>query len=127
MLGKGSMKVCMIAGNNADYIFSLVQALSRLGLSLELLGGNDYEHLEYDPCVTFVKVRDSQDSSASLWAKAIRIVSYYYRCVTYLRKSDVDIVHIQAFHFKFFEGVILVYLFKQFGKRVVYTAHNVQT
>lgn len=33
------MKVCMVAGDAVDYVFSLVQALAQLGVRIELLGG----------------------------------------------------------------------------------------
>jgi glycosyltransferase involved in cell wall biosynthesis len=120
------MKVCIIAGDNADYIFSLVQALSRLGLYIDLLGGNDYEHSAYPSHVTFYNVRGSTDTNVPSWVKISRLTQYYVRCINHLRKSSANIIHIQVFRFLLLELLIFVYLPKWFGKSVIYTAHNVQ-
>jgi D-inositol-3-phosphate glycosyltransferase len=120
------MKVCIIAGDNADYIFSLVQALSRLGLYIDLLGGNDYELSAYPSQVTFYNVRGSTDTNVPSWVKISRLTQYYIRWIHHLRKSSADIIHIQIFRFLLMELLIFVYLPKWFGKSVIYTAHNVQ-
>lgn len=120
------MKVCIIAGDNADYIFSLVQALSRLGLHIDLLGGNDYEHSDYPSQVTFYNVRGSTDTNVPSWVKLSRLTQYYVRWINHLRKSRADIIHLQVFRFLLLELLIFVYLPKWFGKSVIYTAHNVQ-
>ncbi len=120
------MKVCIIAGDNADYIFSLVQALSRLGLHIDLLGGNDYEHSAYPSPVTFYNIRGSTDTDVPSWVKISRLTQYYVRWINHLRQSRADIIHIQFFRFLLLELLIFVYLPKWFGKSVIYTAHNVQ-
>jgi D-inositol-3-phosphate glycosyltransferase len=120
------MTICMLAGNNSDYIYSIVQALTRQGMRIELIGGDAYENSEYSPCVTFINLRGSQDINASVFAKTIRILRYYIRFVTYVWKNDFQLLHIQAFRFNFIEGVILVFIYKILGKKIIYTAHNVQ-
>lgn len=120
------MKVCMIAGDAVDYVFSLVQSLARLGLSIELLGGDDYENPKYSSLVTFVNIRGSRRSQAAWHDKVNRILRYYCRLIRHIRYSDARTVHIQAFRFAVVEGLLLVYIFKCVGKWVVYTAHNVQ-
>ena len=121
-----NMKVCMVAGDAVDYVFSLVQSLARLGLHIELLGGNDYKNPKYAPQVTFVNIRGSRDSKAAWHDKVTRILRYYYRLVRHIWRSDAQTVHIQAFRFAVIEGLLLVFLIKRAGKWVVYTAHNVQ-
>lgn len=120
------MKVCMVAGDAADYVFSLVQGLAQLGLHIELLGGDDYENPKYSPLVTFVNIRGSRDSRSAWRDKATRILRYYGRLIGHVWRSEAKTVHIQAFRFAVIEGVFMVFLFKRLGKRVIYTAHNVQ-
>lgn len=120
------MKICMVAGDAVDYVFSLVQALARLGLHIELLGGDAYENPKYSPLVTFANIRGSRDTKAAWHDKVTRILRYYYRLLRQIWRSEAKVVHIQAFRFPVIEGLLLVFLFKRAGKWVVYTAHNVQ-
>lgn len=120
------MKVCMVAGDAADYVFSLVQALAQLGLRIELLGGDDYENPKYSPQVMFINIRGSRDARAAWRDKATRVLRYYGRLIRHIWRSEAKAVHMQAFRFPFIEGVLLVLLIKRLGKCVVYTAHNVQ-
>ncbi len=121
-----NMKVCMVAGDAVDYVFSLVQALTRLGLHIELLGGDDYENPKYSPLVTFVNIRGSRDTRAAWCDKALRMLRYYSRLIGHVWRSEAKTVHIQTFRFAFIEGILLVFLMQRLGKWVVYTAHNVQ-
>jgi hypothetical protein len=40
-----NMKVCMVADNAVDYVFSLMPSLARYGLRIELLGGDDTQKI----------------------------------------------------------------------------------
>lgn len=120
------MKVCMVAGDAVDYVFSLVQSLARLGLHIELLGGDDYENPKYSPLVTFVNIRGSRDARSAWHEKLTRVLRYYYRLIGHVWRSEAKTVHIQSFRFAFIEGLLLVFLIRCLGKWVVYTAHNVQ-
>jgi glycosyltransferase involved in cell wall biosynthesis len=116
----------MVAGDAVDYVFSLVQALARLGLHIELLGGDDFENPKYSPLVTFVNIRGSRDTHAAWHDKVARMVRYYCRFIGHVWRSEATSVHLQAFRFAVIEGLLLVFLIKCAGKWVVYTAHNVQ-
>jgi glycosyltransferase involved in cell wall biosynthesis len=121
-----SMRACLVAGDNAHYIHSLVQALARTGLKIDLIGDDRYERLEFSPNVAFLNFRESRNPRASVRAKLARLLRYYARCLAYMWKSDAGIVHIQGFRFNFLEGVIFVSLYRMLGKTVIYTAHNLQ-
>ncbi len=121
-----NVPICMIAGDAVDYVFSLVQSLARLGLRIELLGGDAYENPKYSPLVTFVNIRGSRDTKSAWHDKVTRILRYYYRLIRHVRRSEAKTVHIQAFRFAIIEGLLIVFLIKCVGKWVVYTAHNVQ-
>lgn len=120
------MKICVVAGNNPDYVFSFVQALARFDVGVELIGAETYESFVYPRSVTFLNLRGSQDWRAPVVAKVARTGRFYLACLFHLWQSDARLVHIQSFRFKFIEGVMLVFLYRLLGKKVVYTAHNVQ-
>jgi glycosyltransferase involved in cell wall biosynthesis len=116
----------MVAGDAVEYVFSLVQALARLGLHMELLGGDDFENPAYSPLVTFVNIRGSRNANAAWHDKVTRMLRYYWRFIGHVWRSEAKLVHIQAFRFAVIEGMLLVFLIKRMGKWVLYTAHNVQ-
>ena len=89
----------MIAGDNAHYVHSLVQALANAGVGIDLIGGNPNQVYEYSPSVKFLNLRGSQDPNVPVLTKAMRMGRYYCRCLYYMLKSDVKVVHIQAFRF----------------------------
>ena len=120
------MRICLLAGDNPHYVHSLVQALARAGLKIDLIGDDRHDNLEFSPNVALLNFRGSRDPRACISAKLWRLLRFYARCLAYMWKSDTDVVHIQGFRFYFLEGVILVSLYRMFGKTIVYTAHNIQ-
>lgn len=120
------MRICMIAGDNPHYVHSLVETLARRDLGIDLIGGDEYQEFHYSAIVRFLNLRGSQNPHVPRLAKIIRITRYYLRCLWYMVAHNVRVVHMQRFRFGFAEGVILVSLYKLVGKRVVYTAHNIQ-
>src|SRR3712207_1330487 len=100
------MKVCVIAGNNPDYVFSFVQDLARVGVGVELIGAETYESYVYPRSVTFLNLRGSQDWRAPVVAKVARTVRFHLACLFHLWKSNARLVHVQSFRFKFIEGVL---------------------
>jgi glycosyltransferase involved in cell wall biosynthesis len=120
------LKICVIAGDNPHYVQSLVQALANIGLRIDLIGDDRYEKFNFSTNVKFLNFRGTRNPSSSVIAKCLRILKYYLRCLTYIWKNDIRVVHVQAFRFNFLEGVVLLPLYRILGKPIVYTAHNLQ-
>ena len=116
----------MIAGDNPHYVHSLVQALATIGVRIDLIGDDRYENFDFSPNVEFLNFRGSRDPNSSVIAKFLRVVKYYLRCLTYIWKTDIRVVHVQGFRFYFLEGLILMPVYCALGKKIVYTAHNLQ-
>jgi glycosyltransferase involved in cell wall biosynthesis len=116
----------MIAGDNPHYVHSLVQALANIGVRIDLIGDDRYESLDFSPNVKFLNFRGSRDPNSSVIAKFLRVVKYYLRCLTYIWKTDIRVVHVQGFRFYFLEGLVLMPVYRALGKKIVYTAHNLQ-
>ncbi len=119
-------QICMLAGDEPHYVHSVVQELANTGLKIELLGSRIYEPYPYPPEVQFTNVRQSLGSNRSIISKIRSMLGFYLRSSYLIYQSKCKILHIQRFRFNFFEGLILVFLYRLMGKTVVYTAHNVQ-
>ncbi len=120
------MKICLVAGDNPHYVHSLVQALASTGLTIDLIGDDRHKKFEFSSRVRLLNLRGSRDPKCDVITKLQRILRYYSRCLAYMWKSDNKLVHVQGFRFNFLEGVILLSLYRMFGKTIIYTAHDLQ-
>ena len=126
------MKIAIVnaCGFNADYNYGLVAALARQGgFSIDLLDSNQSLHL-YDgfPNVRVYSLLGQEGAAVPLWYKAWRQVRYYWRLFWYVVSTDAGVFHIQWLNrFELFERIVVVPWIRMMGKRLVYTAHNVDT
>jgi len=127
----GNMKSTIILGGQGGDIYyelGLVNGLVNNGLSLDLIGNNRMAEspIVRLPGVTFYNLRGDQKSSAPLPMKVFRILNFYIKLMTYALKTDSGIFHIQWLNkFAFFDRIILNLYYKLLGKKLVFTAHNV--
>jgi glycosyltransferase involved in cell wall biosynthesis len=76
--------------------------------------------------VCFYNLRESQSSNATITEKMFRVLKYYIRLIRYAWQSDTVLFHIQWLNrFLFFDRTILNLYYKIIGKKLVFTAHNV--
>jgi glycosyltransferase involved in cell wall biosynthesis len=63
--------------------------------------------------------------TALLWKKLLRFPRYYLSLLVYTIFSDAKIFHIQWLSkFPLFERTVMLFFYKIFGKKIVFTAHN---
>lgn len=122
-------KITLInASGNTDYLFGLVSGLNKLNkLSIELIDSdrskglfNNYKNIininlrgDYNPNVFFIN-------------KLIRVIKYYIKLINYSLKTESSVFHIQWLNkFYFIDRTILLIYYKILGKKVLFTAHNV--
>jgi len=119
-------KICVIAnGFQEQYIMCVVNAFANEGVEVDFIGSDIYSHYEMPEKVNFLNLRGSHDENVSRSEKIKRLISYYRRIAKYYRKSNVKVVHLQWFRFAFFESLYFYILGKLFGKKNMYTVHNV--
>ncbi len=123
------MKITIIhSGGESTYLFGLVSGLSKIeGLLIDVIDSDKsigaFDHLKN---VTFYNYRGSLDPNVSTSKKYKRIVKYYIRLIAYAAKSKAKIFHIQwPNKFLFFDRTLLNIYYKLNGKKIVFTAHNI--
>jgi len=74
----------------------------------------------------YLNFRGNQDENAPFVGKVVRILKYYLRLLKYTATTNSQIFHI-LWHNKFiyFDRTFLILYYKFFGKKIIFTAHNV--
>jgi D-inositol-3-phosphate glycosyltransferase len=92
-----------------------------------VIGGDDIDSPEMhtNPKLNFVNLRGSKQE-VGLAAKVSRVLIYYARLVRYAARAEAGIFHILWNNkFEFFDRTVLMLYYKMLGKKIVFTAHNV--
>ncbi|HWY32402.1 MAG TPA: glycosyltransferase family 4 protein [Candidatus Acidoferrum sp.] len=123
------LKVALLTGGgDKHYVLGRVEALTSSGLSVDLIGSNDLlcPELLNNPQVNFLNLRGDQCHAASFVKKALRVSVYYVRLVRYAAIAHPKIFHILWNNkFELFDRTLLMAYYKCLGKKIVFTAHNV--
>jgi len=118
----------LTGGFDRPYVFGLARALLSVGVSVDLLGSDDLNipELRSSARVRFLNLRGPQRQDAGLAQKAGRILAYYRRLIAYAGKSKAKIFHILWNNkFEYFDRTLLLLYYRFLGKRIIFTAHNV--
>ena len=124
-----SMRIALLTGGgDKPYALGLAAALTSTGISVDFIGSDDHcvPELTENPRVNFLNLRRSQCPKATLVAKVVRVLRYYARLIGYASKARPKLLHILWNNkFELFDRTVLVLYYKLLGKRLVFTAHNV--
>ena len=115
-------------GGDRHYAIGLAVALTAAGASLDFIGSNalSVPELLDNPRVKFLNLRGDQRSEVSPIAKVQRIVKYYMRLIEYAILARPKLFHILWHNkFQFFDRTLLLLYYKALGKKITFTAHNV--
>jgi len=118
----------LTGGDDKPYVLGLAEALTSEGISFDLIGSDDLEvpELLRNRRINFRNLRGDQRPDASLKSKAFRILRYYFRLVCYTVGAQPKIFHILWNNkFELFDRTLLLLYYKLLGKKLVFTAHNV--
>lgn len=95
---------------------------------LDLIGSDDFASAEFrdTPGVRFLNLRGSNRRDAGVAEKALRILKYYARLIGYAATARPKLFHILWNNkFETFDRTVLMLYYRLLGKKVVFTAHNV--
>lgn len=98
------------------------------GIVTDFIGSDDVDapELHGTPLVNFLNLRGDQSVKAGLFQKMFRVVTYYGRLLAYAVTARPRIFHILWHNkFEFLDRTVVMGLYKLLGKRLVFTAHNV--
>lgn len=123
------MKITIIySGVENSYLVGLVSGLSNLShLKIDVID-SDNSIGKFDDLtnVNFLNYRGSLEPGVGSLAKVNRILKYYLRLIIYAYKTDSKLLHIQWMNkFIYFDRTILNLYYKILGKKLIFTAHNI--
>ena len=128
--GKSLQVSLLTGGDDPTYAIPLATALADQGVHVEFVGNDEMARSERlkRAAIDYVNLRGSQDPRAPIGAKIARILRYYARLLTYARRTDSRLFHILWFNkFELVDRTLLNSFYKLMGKKLVFTAHNVNT
>jgi glycosyltransferase involved in cell wall biosynthesis len=118
----------LTGGDDKTYAWGLTDALVSQGVHVDFIGSDnlDSPHLHGSDLVNFLNLRGSQNEKVSRREKVVRIITYYLRLLKYAAVARPRILHILWNNkFEFIDRTILMVCYKAIGKKLAFTAHNV--
>ena len=103
-------------------------ALASRGVSLDIIGSDvvDRPELHAPPRLNFFNLRGDMRPNASPQEKIVRVLRYYIRLIRYAWTAEPKVFHILWDNkFLIFDRTVLMLYYKVLGKRIAFTAMNV--
>lgn len=120
----------LTGGSDKPYAIGLASALAAQNLHVDFIGSDelDCQQIRRLPGLKFMNLRGDQSENVGLAKKTVRIVRYYTRLLRYAAWGTAPVLHILWNNrFEWFDRTLLMAWYRVSGKRVVITAHNVNT
>jgi len=123
------MEVSLLtAGRDKPYVLGLATSLWSHSATIDLVGSNelDCNELCTKTGLKFFNLRGDVRPDASFGEKAVRVLKYYAKLLHYGARSRPEVFHILWNNkFEWFDRTALMLYYKILGKKIVFTAHNV--
>ena len=118
----------LTGGFDRPYAFGLSMALASKGISLDVIGSAEVDSPEMHSThgINFLNLQGDPREKASLLKRIAKVLWLYARLIRYVASAKPRIFHIlwnNKVHF--FDRTLLMLYYKTFGKKIVFTAHNV--
>jgi glycosyltransferase involved in cell wall biosynthesis len=118
----------LTGGGDKPYALGLAEALTAEGVALDFIGSDDHavpELLSNDR-VALRNLRGDQRPGVGRMEKTFRVLRYYVRLIRYAATAEPGVFHILWNNrFQLFDRTLLMLYYTALGKRIVFTAHNV--
>jgi D-inositol-3-phosphate glycosyltransferase len=118
----------LTGGMDRPYAFGLSLALASKGVLLDVLGATELDSPELRSLSTlnFLSTYGDQRRKVGIRRKLLRYLVSYGRLIRYAATAKPRVFHILwNYKFALFDRTLLMLYYKLLGKRIVYTAHNV--
>ncbi len=118
----------LTGGDDRSYALGLTEALVAQGVHVDFVGSDqlDAPELHDNSLVTFLNLRGDQREDVGFLKKAARLSRYYLRLLTYAVVAKPRVFHILWNNkFELFDRTLLMLFYRLLGRRIVFTAHNV--
>lgn len=128
---RDSNRVALLTGGgDRHYAYGLTTALLAHGASVEVIGSDEFECPEFNgkPGLRMLNLRGDMRSDAGFSKKIFRVIRYYARLLLYTAWGSPAVFHILWNNkFETIDRTLLMGYYRLRGKKVVLTAHNVNT
>jgi glycosyltransferase involved in cell wall biosynthesis len=118
----------LTAGYDKPYATGISMQLLSKNVRIDFIGGAEIDgpELHADPKLTFLNLRERLKPNAGPAARLLRTLRYYTRLIQYAASAQPQIFHVLWNNkFELFDRTLLLAYYKLLGKKVVFTAHNV--
>ena len=118
----------LTAGRDKPYALGLAAALANAGAALDFIGSDEVDgpELHASSRIHFLNLRGGQNVDAGLLKKIARVLAYYFRLIGYAFTAKPKVFHVLWNNkFELFDRTLLMLFYKLLGKKIVFTAHNV--
>src|SRR5271154_1439302 len=126
---RSGLEIGLLTGcQDRPYAFGLAMALISKGVHLDIIGGDEIDspELHITPNLRFLNFRGSQRDKVNFAKKLSKLLVYYAKLMRYAARSKPKVLHILWNNkFEFFDRTILMLYYKVLGKKIAFTAHNV--
>ena len=127
---RSEIKIALLTGGfDRPYAYGLTMALIARGVCLEVIGSDEIDSPEMhsSPNLSFLNLQGSK-REASLTTKMSRVLIFYFRLIRYAVTAKPQIFHILWNNtFQLFDRTMLMPFYKLLRKKVLFTAHNVNS
>lgn len=128
LLRSVEIEVALLTGGfDKPYLLGLSMALASKDIRLDIIGSDEVDgpEMHATPRLKFLNLQGSVQPAGTA-SKLMRIVNYYARLFRYAASSRARIFHILWNNkLQYFDRTLLMLYFKALGKKIVFTAHNV--
>ena len=125
----GKIEVTLLTGGgDKPYALGLASSLLSQNVAFDFIGSDEVNgpELHRSPLVHFLNLRGDQRSDAALARKLWRVLIYYARLLWYAATARPKVFHILWNNkLEFFDRTLVLLLYRLLGKRIAFTAHNV--
>jgi D-inositol-3-phosphate glycosyltransferase len=118
----------LTGGDDPSYALPLLSTLIDKGLTVDFVGNDEMQNAEAAKRnnVNYLNLRGNRNPAASIKEKGFRTLKYYLRLIKYAARTDSRIFHILWLNkFEKFDRTMLNLYYKLLGKKIVFTAHNI--
>jgi glycosyltransferase involved in cell wall biosynthesis len=118
----------LTGGSDKPYALGLASALAAQGVTIEFVGSDELDCPEVRtiPRLRFLNLRGSQREDAGMFAKTLRVAAYYGKLALFVATTRATVIHVLWNNkFEIVDRTVLMAFYRLLGKRIVFTAHNI--
>jgi len=118
----------LTGGEDRPYALGLAMALAAKNIRQDFIGSDQLESPELlkAPKLRWLNLRGDMRSDVPATDKVFRVLTYYARLLRYVATTRARIFHILWNNrFEYFDRTFMMAFYRLLGKKVVFTAHNV--